>query len=415
MTISEKINFSNNTQLVGSRSTATPSMSSQKAPFPTAPNSGQPVQGLSGRVSVAQPFSEDFSSSVEACTFTNAKGSPIGKEEAFQTAVSMIQKVKAEKGTVYVVASRKDQSASHFTTDLMKGLETASQTLTYDSPELKFLYPEDLVVFADYSPELLTKPLRTRTGSVPQIITLSERNETHLGEVNFSIEKSINPVTGNMMRMYILHTIVDLCQLPTANATDRRAELNASVTTECSHTDRNGNLMSAAESTEISQQLLERVRAQRGTVYVVGNGGSDQIASDTKDQLLKKGILAKTLTGNSCLTTCLSNDKGYPKVFSDQLEKLLKPQDLVIAISSSGASPNILAVAEEANKKNVPVITLSGFKADNPLRKKGDVNIFINKKDYGLVEVGHFYLLYNLLDTVNTQATLSLAPKSSKL
>src|SRR6185503_15029703 len=98
------------------------------------------------------------------------------------------------------------------------------------------------------------------------------------------------------------------------------------------------------------------------------------------------------------LLTAIGNDCGYDQVFSLPLKKLMRPNDLLIAISSSGQSPSILNGATIAREKEAHVITFSGFKEDNPLRQMGDLNFWLDRVDYGLVETGHFFLLHTLVD-----------------
>ncbi len=144
--------------------------------------------------------------------------------------------------------------------------------------------------------------------------------------------------------------------------------------------------------------LLRAVQQAQGIVYVIGNGGSAGIASHFASDLLKAlHVPAQTLY-DSNLMTCLSNDLGYENVFSIPLSKLLKPHDALVAISSSGKSPNILRAAEVAIQKQAAVITLSGFASTNPLRAQGQLNFWINATDYGLIESAHFFLLHSLVD-----------------
>src|SRR3954462_10643746 len=87
------------------------------------------------------------------------------------------------------------------------------------------------------------------------------------------------------------------------------------------------------------------------------------------------GVRSVTFNDASSLT-CLGNDLGYDQVFSKQVEMQGLPGDVLIAISSSGASKNILNAAVVAKKMNCRVVTLSGFAAENPLRRMGDLNFF---------------------------------------
>ena len=144
--------------------------------------------------------------------------------------------------------------------------------------------------------------------------------------------------------------------------------------------------------------LLSEVKRSRGIVYVIANGGSAGIASHFSNDLMKTlGIPSQTLY-DSNLMTCLSNDIGYDQVFSYPLQKLLRPNDLLVAISSSGQSPNILRGAQAALDGSIPLITLSGFRQENPLRKMGQLNFWVDASHYGLVETVHFFLLHTLVD-----------------
>ncbi len=138
-----------------------------------------------------------------------------------------------------------------------------------------------------------------------------------------------------------------------------------------------------------------------GIVYFIGNGGSAGIASHFSNDLMKALKIPSQTLFDSNLMTCLSNDIGYENVFSYPLERLLKSNDLLIAISSSGKSPNILNGAQVALHKKVPLMTFTGFLGDNPLRTLGALNFWINRKDYGLVETAHFFLLHTIVDLWN--------------
>lgn len=85
-------------------------------------------------------------------------------------------------------------------------------------------------------------------------------------------------------------------------------------------------------------------------------------------------------------------------VFSKQLETLLTTGDILIAVSSSGKSNNIINAAGTASQKEIFLITLSGFSEDNSLRKSGDINLWIHSGNYGIVEIGHALLLHFITD-----------------
>jgi D-sedoheptulose 7-phosphate isomerase len=142
-----------------------------------------------------------------------------------------------------------------------------------------------------------------------------------------------------------------------------------------------------------------RVAHDRGNrVFFIGNGGSAGISSHMATDFSKNGgMRANALTDGSVLT-CLGNDYGYEHVFEKQLEWHARAGDVLVAISSSGRSQNILNGVGAARQCNCIVYTLSGFAADNPLRKLGDLNFYLANQEYGFVEVGHLALLHSVLD-----------------
>ncbi len=156
--------------------------------------------------------------------------------------------------------------------------------------------------------------------------------------------------------------------------------------------------ISASEALHHFHISLQKSAFQGGIVYVIGNGGSAGIASHFSNDLMKALKIASQTLFDSNLMTCLSNDIGYENVFSYPLERLGKAHDLLVAISSSGQSKNILNAVEICRARSIPVITLSGFLQDNPLRRMGFLNFWIDRADYGLVETAHFALLHAVID-----------------
>lgn len=133
-------------------------------------------------------------------------------------------------------------------------------------------------------------------------------------------------------------------------------------------------------------------------VVLIGNGGSAAIASHHAIEFLKNGGIRALSLNDPAALTCLSNDLGYTNVFSEQLKTHGIAGDLLIAISSSGQSVNILKAVEVARANKMTIATFSGFQPDNLLRGRGDVNFYVNSNQYGFVEVAHHALIQAILD-----------------
>jgi D-sedoheptulose 7-phosphate isomerase len=144
--------------------------------------------------------------------------------------------------------------------------------------------------------------------------------------------------------------------------------------------------------------ILQPARDADAKILFVGNGGSAAIASHMATDYGKNGGYRTLAFNDPAALTCLSNDLGYEEVFAYPIERHARREDVVVAISSSGCSPNILRAADAATKAGCHILTLSGFEADNPLRQQGDWNVYLPSDSYGFVEIGHLTVLHAVLD-----------------
>lgn len=144
--------------------------------------------------------------------------------------------------------------------------------------------------------------------------------------------------------------------------------------------------------------VLTDVRRRRASLFLAGNGGSAAIASHGVTDFLNIGGLRAMTLHDSSLVTCMANDYGYENGFARVLSTLASRGDALIAISSSGKSKNICNAAIRVRELGGTVITLSGFAPDNPLRALGDFNVWLDSRDFGMVEIGHQFVLHNLSD-----------------
>lgn len=142
--------------------------------------------------------------------------------------------------------------------------------------------------------------------------------------------------------------------------------------------------------------LRELKNAHR--IYLIGNGGSSTICSHIAVDYCKfLHIRAHPLTDPAMLS-CAANDFGWQKSFMMQLHWYANKGDALIAISSSGASPNILEAVRWASSYDMFVATFSAFKPDNPLRALGHVNFYVNTDKYRVAEITHLAILHELAD-----------------
>ncbi|MCX8080353.1 MAG: SIS domain-containing protein [Bacteroidia bacterium] len=149
-------------------------------------------------------------------------------------------------------------------------------------------------------------------------------------------------------------------------------------------------------------ELLEKNRST-ASVFFVGNGGSMAICSHMAEDFAKIGKFRAFSMSDPSLITCFANDYGYENAYAEWLKIYFNNNDILIAISSSGKSKNILNAVQMAKEKNGNIITLSGFDENNPLSKSGNVNFHIPVSNYGVVECFHQVILHALLDELNTE------------
>lgn len=154
------------------------------------------------------------------------------------------------------------------------------------------------------------------------------------------------------------------------------------------------------EGVALLVEVFTRVKRNGGQVFFIGNGGSAAIASHMTADFMKNGGMRTYSLYDNSVTTCMGNDYGYEFIFSRPLELLIKENDLLVAISSSGNSMSIVNAVAVAKEKGAEVITLSGFKQDNKIRQMGDYNLHVGIEHYGIVESVHNLVLQQVVDDI---------------
>lgn len=161
-----------------------------------------------------------------------------------------------------------------------------------------------------------------------------------------------------------------------------------------------GRPLDLDEGARSAATLLARTRETGGQVLLVGNGGSASIAGHMLMDLSNSGYVKALSFHDAPQLTALANDYGYVAAFERCIRLWAQPGDLLVAISSSGRSENILRAARAASEMGCQVLTFSGFAENNPLRSLGNLNFYAPSSSYGYVEMAHSVLGHFLTDCV---------------
>ena len=167
---------------------------------------------------------------------------------------------------------------------------------------------------------------------------------------------------------------------------------------ETQASDRNGRPLDQDEAFQAAGSVIFEIRRTGRKVMVVGNGGSATLSSHLHTDLCHGlGVRALVFTEPAMLTA-QANDHGYEHAFANQVDLWADPGDLLVAISSSGRSGNVLNACARARARRARLLTFSGFRPDNPLRALGDLNFHVASGEYGPVESAHAVLIHHLTD-----------------
>lgn len=150
---------------------------------------------------------------------------------------------------------------------------------------------------------------------------------------------------------------------------------------------------------ERMREAFDDATAKGKKVVFIGNGGSNAIASHMAGDISKNGGVRAIAFNDAPTLTMLGNDLGYEHIFSRQLEFYAFDGDVLVAISSSGGSTNILNAAKTAKEKEMRVFTFTGMvkTAENKLRMMGELNFVVPSTDYGIVEIAHLSLIHSVI------------------
>jgi D-sedoheptulose 7-phosphate isomerase len=147
------------------------------------------------------------------------------------------------------------------------------------------------------------------------------------------------------------------------------------------------------------KDILKKLRETKSKIYFFGNGASASFANHMALDFSKNGKILSRSLSDSALLTALSNDYSYENAMVEFLKiEEITITDLIITISSSGNSPNIINVLNYCKENNIKSLALSGLKKDNKSITLADYSIYVPMKTYGMVECIHQIFLHLILD-----------------
>ncbi|HXW23530.1 MAG TPA: SIS domain-containing protein [Xanthobacteraceae bacterium] len=163
-------------------------------------------------------------------------------------------------------------------------------------------------------------------------------------------------------------------------------------------TDRAGNRVAVDHVIRWAAEAARTAHEAGNKLIFVGNGGSATTASHMATDYNKNGNLRTMALNDGSMLTCLANDYAFEHVFAKQVEFHGVRGDILVAMSASGTSANILNAVRTARAIGCTILTMSGFAPDNTLRGEGDMNLYLPSDYYGVVEIGHLTLCHAILD-----------------
>lgn len=148
------------------------------------------------------------------------------------------------------------------------------------------------------------------------------------------------------------------------------------------------------------KNLLLKTNKNGHKVIFVGNGGSAATASHCSVDFTKQAGIKSINFNESDLITAFSNDYGYEYWIHNALKFYSNPSDVIVFISSSGKSANVVNAAKFAKKRGNTIITFTGLNRNNPLKSLGDINFWVDSKGYNIIECTHQIWLLTVCDLI---------------
>ena len=148
------------------------------------------------------------------------------------------------------------------------------------------------------------------------------------------------------------------------------------------------------------EKLLKSYKNKKNRVFIFVNGGSSSISSHVATDLTKICKIKALSLSDHNLITCFANDYGFENWIMESVKSFVNKEDLVILISSSGQSKNVINAAKFCKRNKIKLVTFTGFNKNNKLRKLGVLNFWVNSKRYNFVENIHQTWLLSIVDKI---------------
>ena len=151
-----------------------------------------------------------------------------------------------------------------------------------------------------------------------------------------------------------------------------------------------------------------QIREQKRTIFLIGNGASASMASHVAADLAKNAHVHTEVFTDLALITGIANDMSFEEVYAEPLKRRILRGDMLVAISSSGRSPNILRAVHTTKELGGRVITLSAMNPENPMRREGELNFYIPAQTYGMAETCHAAILHYWIDDIVSENKITV-------
>ena len=169
-------------------------------------------------------------------------------------------------------------------------------------------------------------------------------------------------------------------------------------------TDGEGTSLDVDEAYALLADWVRECAKSKHRIYFAGNGASASMACHFSTDLAKNSDAPTEVFTDPSLITATGNDMGYDETFAYPLRQRMVPGEVLIAISSSGNSPNTVNAVAAAGELGGRAVTFTAMKPDNRMRASGQLNFYIPADDYGMAESGHAVLLHHLIDLFTCEA-----------